>query len=141
MFYFLRISYSCCSNVRVVLKIREFILHFESVLCDEIISNLFRRILENFEIFVLHVICLFVRLFFLLFNVHLYYGCVVGDKFKQLKVGSISTPIGLLQLSVAYRTNMTISPQPSGIDTSIMVKSDHFRPDFSPKHGNRNQSR
>lgn len=62
----------------------------------------------------------------------------LGDRYKQIKVGTVCTPIGALQLSVSYRTNMTISPQPSGIDTSIMVKSDHFRPDFSPKH-NRNQ--
>ncbi|XP_065222580.1 autophagy-related protein 13 [Planococcus citri] len=63
----------------------------------------------------------------------------LGEKCQQLKVGTVTTPMGTVNLVVHYRTVMTISPQPSGIDTSIMVKSDHFRPDLSPKH-NRNQT-
>lgn len=62
----------------------------------------------------------------------------LGEKFQQLRVGTVTTPMGTVNLLVHYRTVMTISPQPSGIDTSIMVKSDHFRPDLSPKR-NRNQ--
>ncbi|XP_022195091.1 autophagy-related protein 13 homolog isoform X2 [Nilaparvata lugens] len=61
----------------------------------------------------------------------------LGDGYKQVRVGQLSTPIGALSLSVAYRTKLTISPQHSGNkDNSIMLKSDHFRPerDFSPKH-------
>lgn len=50
-----------------------------------------------------------------------------------MRVGQLSTPVGTLQLSVAYRTKMTISPQHTGRDTSIMLKSDHFRPDLSPR--------
>ncbi|RZF34524.1 hypothetical protein LSTR_LSTR017251 [Laodelphax striatellus] len=72
--------------------------------------------------------------------------CCAGDGYKQLRVGQLSTPVGALSLSVAYRTKLTISPQHSAnrtataaaaaTDNSIMLKSDHFRPerDFSPKH-------
>ncbi|XP_014243452.1 autophagy-related protein 13 homolog isoform X2 [Cimex lectularius] len=57
----------------------------------------------------------------------------LGEGYNQVRVGQLSTPVGTIHLSVAYRTKMTISPQPSK-ETSIMLKSDHFRPDFSPKH-------
>lgn len=37
-------------------------------------------------------------------------------------------------MAVAYRTKMTISPTQTGRDTAIMLKSDHFLKDLSPKH-------
>ncbi|CAH0769797.1 unnamed protein product [Bemisia tabaci] len=58
----------------------------------------------------------------------------LGEGYNQVKVGQLSTPIGTLQVSVSYRTKMTISPQPSSKDNSIMLKSDHFRPDNGPKN-------
>ncbi|KAL1130609.1 hypothetical protein AAG570_011851 [Ranatra chinensis] len=63
----------------------------------------------------------------------------LGDGYNQVRVGQLSTPVGTIHLSVAYRTKMTISPQHSK-DTSIMLKSDHFTPDFSPKHLRSNNS-
>ena len=37
-------------------------------------------------------------------------------------------------MAVAYRTKMTISPTQNGRDNAIMLKSDHFLKDLSPKH-------
>jgi hypothetical protein len=37
-------------------------------------------------------------------------------------------------MAVAYRTKMTISPTQTGRDNAIMLKSDHFLKDLSPKH-------
>ncbi|XP_071446232.1 autophagy-related protein 13 homolog [Hetaerina americana] len=70
---------------------------------------------------------------------------LLGDGFNEFRIGQLSTPLGVLNLSVAYRTKMTISPQHTGVGVgvtgkgesaspSIMVKSDHFRPDMSPPH-------
>lgn len=64
----------------------------------------------------------------------------LGEGYSQVRVGQLSTPVGTLQLSVAYRTKMTISPQHTGRDTSIMLKSDHFRPDLSPRIVTRKES-
>ncbi|XP_017777037.1 PREDICTED: autophagy-related protein 13 homolog isoform X2 [Nicrophorus vespilloides] len=57
----------------------------------------------------------------------------LGDGYKQVRVGQICTPIGTLQLSVSYRTKMTISPTNNGKDNSIMLKSDHFNTNLSPR--------
>ncbi|XP_046390337.1 autophagy-related protein 13 isoform X2 [Ischnura elegans] len=70
---------------------------------------------------------------------------LLGDGYNEFRIGQLSTPLGVLNLSVAYRTKMTISPQHTGVgigvtakgetaSPSIMVKSDHFRPDLSPPH-------
>lgn len=58
----------------------------------------------------------------------------LGDNFKQVRIGQLCTPIGTLQLSVSYRTKMTISPTQTGRDNSIMLKSDHFNTNLSPRH-------
>lgn len=58
----------------------------------------------------------------------------LGEGFKQIRVGQICTPIGTLQLSCAYRTKMTISPTQTSRDNSIMLKSDHFNTNLSPKN-------
>lgn len=58
----------------------------------------------------------------------------LGDGHKQLRVGQLCTQIGTLTMAVAYRTKMTISPTQTGRDNTIMLKSDHFLKDISPKH-------
>ncbi|KAK6628896.1 hypothetical protein RUM43_002713 [Polyplax serrata] len=58
----------------------------------------------------------------------------LGEGYKQVRVGQLCTPIGTIHISVSYRTKMTISPQSTGRDNSIVLKSDHFRPDFSSRH-------
>uniref|UniRef100_A0A1B0CWB0 Autophagy-related protein 13 n=1 Tax=Lutzomyia longipalpis TaxID=7200 RepID=A0A1B0CWB0_LUTLO len=56
------------------------------------------------------------------------------DGHKQLRVGQLCTTVGMLSMEVAYRTKMTISPTQTGRDNTIMLKSDHFLKDISPKH-------
>lgn len=56
-----------------------------------------------------------------------------GDNYKHVRVGQLCTPVGTIHLSVSYRTKMTISPTHTGRD-SIMLKSDHFHSDLSPRH-------
>lgn len=58
----------------------------------------------------------------------------LGDGVKHIPVGQICTPVGTLQLSLAYRTKMTISPTHTGRDNVIMLKSDHFNTNLSPRH-------
>ncbi|XP_058803089.1 autophagy-related protein 13 [Phymastichus coffea] len=57
----------------------------------------------------------------------------LGENYKHVRVGYLCTPIGMIHLSVSYRTKMTISPTQNSRD-SIMLKSDHFHSDLSPKH-------
>lgn len=57
----------------------------------------------------------------------------LGDNYKHVRVGQLCTPVGTIHLSVSYRTKMTISPTHTGRD-SIMLKSDHFHSDLSPRH-------
>lgn len=59
---------------------------------------------------------------------------VLGDGYKVLRVGQLCTPIGTMHLTVSYRTKMTISPTTAGKDNSIMLKSDHFNTNLSPRH-------
>lgn len=58
----------------------------------------------------------------------------LGDGFKQVRVGQLCTPIGTIQLTVSYRTKMTISPTQTGKENTIMLKSDHFNTNLSPRH-------
>lgn len=58
----------------------------------------------------------------------------LGEGYKQVRVGQLSTTVGALNMSVAYRTKMTISPTQTGRDNTIMLKSDHFLKDLSPKN-------
>ncbi|CAH1985803.1 unnamed protein product [Acanthoscelides obtectus] len=58
----------------------------------------------------------------------------LGEGYKCVRVAQLYTPVGLLMLSVAYRTKMTISPTHTDRD-SIMLKSDHFNTNLSPKNG------
>ncbi|XP_018049910.1 PREDICTED: autophagy-related protein 13 homolog isoform X3 [Atta colombica] len=63
----------------------------------------------------------------------------LGDNYKHVRVGQLCTPVGTIHLSVSYRTKMTISPTHKGRD-SIMLKSDHFHSDLSPRHARYQQS-
>ncbi|XP_055851085.1 autophagy-related protein 13 homolog [Episyrphus balteatus] len=58
----------------------------------------------------------------------------LGEGFKQVRVGHLNTIVGNLTMSVAYRTKMTFSPTTQHCDSAIMLKSDHFLKDQSPKH-------
>lgn len=58
----------------------------------------------------------------------------LGDGYKQVRIGQICTPLGTLQLGVSYRTKMTISPTQPERGHSMMVKSDHFDTNLSPRH-------
>lgn len=58
---------------------------------------------------------------------------IIGDDYKHFKLGAVCTPVGTVYSSVSYRTKMTISPTQTGRD-SIMLKSDHFHSDLSPRH-------
>ncbi|XP_037034985.1 autophagy-related protein 13 homolog isoform X2 [Bradysia coprophila] len=58
----------------------------------------------------------------------------LGEGFKQVRVGQLGTAAGTLSMAVAYRTKMTISPTQTGRDNTIMLKSDHFLKDLSPKN-------
>lgn len=57
----------------------------------------------------------------------------LGENYKHVRVGQLCTPVGTIHLSVSYRTKMTISPTHTSRD-SIMLKSDHFHSDLSPRH-------
>ncbi|XP_055903641.1 autophagy-related protein 13 homolog [Eupeodes corollae] len=58
----------------------------------------------------------------------------LGEGYKNVRVGQLNTIVGNLTMSVAYRTKMTISPTTQHCDSAIMLKSDHFLKDQSPKH-------
>lgn len=58
----------------------------------------------------------------------------LGDGRKEVRIGQLCTAIGTLSLNVVYRTKMTISPTNTSKDNSIMLKSDHFNTNLSPKH-------
>ncbi|KAH8354458.1 hypothetical protein KR084_011517 [Drosophila pseudotakahashii] len=53
----------------------------------------------------------------------------LGEGHKHVKIGQLSTIVGSLVMSVAYRTKLTISPTAAQAESNtIMLKSDHFRP-------------
>lgn len=59
----------------------------------------------------------------------------LGEGYKNVRVGHLNTIVGNLTMSVAYRTKMTFSPTTTKhCDSAIMLKSDHFLKDQSPKH-------
>lgn len=63
-----------------------------------------------------------------------------GEGHIQVKVGQLCSPIGTLNMAVAYRTKMTISPTSLGRENPLMsVKTDHhYLQDLSPKHNRYN---
>lgn len=59
----------------------------------------------------------------------------LGDNYEQARLGKISTPVSTLVMCVSYRTRITIDPAArSPAHDPIMVKSDHFKPEVSPRH-------
>ncbi|XP_076058145.1 autophagy-related 13 isoform X2 [Oratosquilla oratoria] len=62
----------------------------------------------------------------------------LGEKYVQSRIGQVTTPLSTLVLSVCYRTSMTITPHRIDSNEPIMLKSDHFKPEVSPKHCRRN---
>jgi autophagy-related protein 13 len=72
------------------------------------------------------------------FSFHIWTYKQPGDGFKQVRVGQLCTQIGTLNMAVAYRTKMTISPT-TGRDNTMVLKSDHFLKDISPKHNRYNK--
>lgn len=66
-------------------------------------------------------------------NQYWWYICfnnVIGKEYKELQIGQVSMPIGTIQVTVCYRTSMTLTSQ----QDPIMLKSDHFRKEYSPRH-------
>ena len=59
---------------------------------------------------------------------------MLGDGYKEVKVGQICTPVGTVRLTLSYRTKMMISPTQTGKENVIMLKSDHFNTNLSPRH-------
>lgn len=58
---------------------------------------------------------------------------LTGEEFEKVSIGHANSPLGTIKISVYHRTKLTISPQ-QGRQISIMLKSDHFKKDLSPKH-------
>lgn len=56
----------------------------------------------------------------------------LGDSVKKIQAGMLKTPLGGICFSVAYRTNFSISPNRSGKNKALLLKSDHF--ELSPRH-------
>lgn len=56
----------------------------------------------------------------------------LGDSVKRIQAGMLKTPLGGIFFSVAFRTNFSISPNRSGKNKTLLLKSDHF--ELSPKH-------
>lgn len=57
---------------------------------------------------------------------------ILGDSVKKIQVGILKTPRGGIKFSVAYRTDLSISPDRTHKHDSLLLKSDHF--ELSPKH-------
>ncbi|XP_076340283.1 autophagy-related protein 13-like isoform X1 [Tachypleus tridentatus] len=64
----------------------------------------------------------------------------LGERYHEARIGQVGTPGGMITLNVAYRTKLAITPQQSARQSPIMLKSDHFKPDHSPKHKHRAQA-
>jgi len=53
----------------------------------------------------------------------------LGTSVRSCTIGQVDTPIGLYSIQLSYRTQLTLSPK----DGAMLVKSDHFTPEFSPR--------
>ncbi|XP_071127805.1 autophagy-related protein 13-like [Mytilus galloprovincialis] len=59
---------------------------------------------------------------------------MLGDDYKTAKVGSVPTPVGTININLAYRTKLLITPQKTMKEIPFEVKDDHFKKDnVSPK--------
>nr|QPZ44556.1 autophagy-related protein 13 [Macrobrachium nipponense] len=69
------------------------------------------------------------------------YECL-GDNPVRARLGQVTTPESTMLLSVNYRTKITFSPPNcSPAQDAIMLKSDHFKPEVSPRHCRRGTDR
>ncbi|XP_050690330.1 autophagy-related protein 13-like [Eriocheir sinensis] len=67
---------------------------------------------------------------------------ILGENYVHARLGQVTTPESTLLLSVAYRTQITLAPPVrSPVHDPIMVKSDHFKPEISPRHCRRGGDR
>ena len=53
----------------------------------------------------------------------------LGSSTKNCTIGQVDTPIGLYSVMLSYITQLALSPK----DGAMLVKSDHFTPEFSPR--------
>lgn len=110
---------------------REFYLYLYFVVCKFVINHPSTLSLSP----ALYLsLALYLRATSILFATH-----QPGEDYKQFRIGQTSTVFGTVNMAVAYRTKMTISPTQTSRDASskIMLKSDHFLHDhhhhISPK--------
>ncbi|XP_045599066.2 autophagy-related protein 13 isoform X3 [Procambarus clarkii] len=69
------------------------------------------------------------------------YDCL-GENQVQARLGQVTTPESTLLLCVSYRTQITLAPpNRSPAHDTIMLKSDHFKPEVSPRHCRRGADR
>jgi len=67
--------------------------------------------------------------FVLCYRVFLGEAHSLGTSVRSCIIGQVDTPIGLYCIQLSYRTQLTLSPK----DGAMLVKSDHFTPEFSPR--------
>ena len=53
----------------------------------------------------------------------------LGESAYHCTIGQVDTPIGAYSVNLTYQTQLTISPK----DGTMLVKSNHFTPEFSPR--------
>ncbi|XP_013772380.1 uncharacterized protein LOC106457497 [Limulus polyphemus] len=63
----------------------------------------------------------------------------LGEGYQEARIGQVGTPVGTITLNIAYRTKLAITPRQPARQSPIMLKSDYFKPDHSPKHKHRAQ--
>ena len=61
---------------------------------------------------------------------------IIGQDANLSKVGEVATPLSTLTLWVHQRTQMTLPSNSKAIGhDQMMLKSDHFKSESSPRHG------
>ena len=55
----------------------------------------------------------------------------LGTSVHKCTIGQVDTPIGSYSVLLSYRTQLTLSPKDGA--QGMLVKSDHFTPEFSPR--------
>ncbi|XP_071531528.1 autophagy-related protein 13 isoform X2 [Panulirus ornatus] len=69
------------------------------------------------------------------------YDCL-GENHVRARLGQVTTPESTLLMCVSYRTQITLAPPSrSPAHDAIMLKSDHFKPEVSPRHCRRGVDR
>ncbi|XP_063611192.1 autophagy-related protein 13-like [Penaeus indicus] len=66
----------------------------------------------------------------------------LGENPVQARLGQVTTPESTMIMCVSYRTQITLNPPSrSPAHETIMLKSDHFKPEVSPRHCRRGADR